>query len=312
MLGVRFFTMDNILHEFLNFPSDVHFDTLNEAAHALLQQHCEDTVSGDGDNAEPPLWSSQPIPRDVLSDLENCLTQSSESGGGEDDLNTTTAVVTCHYDILRVKMEEALSSTGIKNLSSKAMGKCIALEGGVAMGKSTMGKLLVALAASIGQQVFFFEEPSNQVRLVAFIGDQKTEAKDFQLLMLRYRIMVLRLAVILTRAGCSVILDRTLYGDRVFEYQNWVQGNIDDEGHAEYLQAYAEASHEYEELCTSVTVIYISKTLDESDKLIKRRDREGENKYSPGYLASIIDTYAKYIFCHCFHLFSPNHSLFNL
>jgi deoxyadenosine/deoxycytidine kinase len=176
------------------------------------------------------------------------------------------------------------------------LGKISILEAGIGAGKTTLGMLMTLLACSKGKKAIFIEEPSNDRKLQKFLENMQKKALKFQKRMLGYRVQILRLALELTKRGYNVLLDRSLYGDRVFEHVNVVQGNITPEQHAEYLEYFLEMRRLYEDICRAATVFYFPQTLEETKARIKKRNRTGEvGGYTDEYLNQINDTYAKYL-----------------
>jgi deoxyadenosine/deoxycytidine kinase len=181
-------------------------------------------------------------------------------------------------------------------------GKGSFFEAGIGAGKTTLGTLVLLLAAHCNKKMVFIEEPSNSERLQKFIANMKVEgeALNFQKLMMEYRCSILEVAVELKRLGFNVLLDRTLYGDGVFAYVNMLQGNMTEEEYAEYVDCHKRAIALYQELCETATVFYFPQGLEESKLRIAKRARPGEvsegkiSGYRDEYLMQINETYAKY------------------
>lgn len=200
--------------------------------------------------------------------------------------------------ILSIRQRIAiLRAFGKSLLFAPEKGKLIFLEGGIGAGKTTLGILVTLLATRLRKNCLFMEEPMNLEKLQVFISDQVGCATDFQKLMLNYRVVVLELACCMVDLGYSVILDRSLYGDRVFEYVNWLDGNINNLQHREYLKTFSEIRKKYEDLCSHAVVLYMPQTTEGCVKRVQRRRRGNEaSGYSLEYLQKINSTYAMYIF----------------
>jgi deoxyadenosine/deoxycytidine kinase len=173
-------------------------------------------------------------------------------------------------------------------------GSATFIEGGIGAGKTTVGKLLVWLASFTQLPLIFIDEPSNDPLLQEFILNKKTKAASFQKSMLRYRLEVLKMAVNLLNDGWLVVLDRSLYGDRVFEYINWKLGNMTNEEHFDYIVEFTKYKNQYNTLLENAQVAYIPQSEETMVERIKQRDRQGEvDGYHKDYLNLIRETYAK-------------------
>ena len=181
-------------------------------------------------------------------------------------------------------------------------GQLIFLEGGIGAGKTTLGKIVSAMACKSGKKCIFMSEPMDLDELEIYISDPKTHALSFQLSMLTHRVNVLNLAKSLIDIGHSVILDRSIYGDRVFEHVNWSRGNIGDEEHITYLKKFMNFKKIYHQLCSDAQIWFVPQDLNGSIENIKKRSRRNElNGYSLDYLEEVIKVYEKYSLMYLFH-----------
>jgi deoxyadenosine/deoxycytidine kinase len=209
------------------------------------------------------------------------------------------AECSCHPEIVRVIEVESARA------SSRAPGKVLFLEGGIGAGKSTAGWLMVALGSILERTVVFFEEPKNRRALTSYIKNAKTEALSFQILMLSYRFRVLDTARALALLGYVVVLDRSIYGDRVFEYVNYLKENISQQQHEFYEKYFWGEMANRRKHAVTVEVFYLPQTVEESLRKIARRGiKEEIEGYTTEYLGLINDTYATCAFYLSFDSFA--------
>lgn len=116
------------------------------------------------------------------------------------------------------------------------MGNLIYLEGGIGVGKSTYCK---EIAQRLNYRVI--EEPvKTNPYLEPFYQDPQRYAYEMQIYLLHRRIGLQQLAAaeaLYSPDFSGSMLDRTVFGDRVFEELHHEDGNISDLQHHAYLTA---------------------------------------------------------------------------
>lgn len=105
-------------------------------------------------------------------------------------------------------------------------GKTIVIEGNIGSGKSSMAKEMETFFNSVGIPAVYIPEYVDEELLTQFISDMKTHAYTFQLFMLEKRAEIYRRAIEMCKLGHVVIMDRMMYGDLVFAFHHFQQGNI--------------------------------------------------------------------------------------
>lgn len=189
---------------------------------------------------------------------------------------------------------ESLLPYYLGSLPGTTNNSLVFIEGGIGAGKTTIGKFLVWIASLTNTPLIFIDEPFNHDKFREYVADQKNKALDFQKSMLAYRLQVLTLAKHLMDQGWFVVLDRSLYGDRVMEFVNWKVGNITSAEHIDYLNEFATSRNAYDSLLQNAQVIYIPQTQESMIQRIRARDRVGEvDGYMLDYLNLIRDVYDK-------------------
>jgi deoxyadenosine/deoxycytidine kinase len=175
-------------------------------------------------------------------------------------------------------------------------GRILILEGLISAGKSTAGKEILAFAEKIGVKCKFFTEPLIQDLLDLFLSNQKKYAFSFQLAMLIKRQAIYREAQKFAAEGWFCIIDRSLYGDYCFALMHKNRGNISDEPETLDQSAMTEwksylAALHCEEFNHPDYVIYLEVTPETAIRRCKKRDRNGETKYTKEYFEELCQVY---------------------
>lgn len=161
----------------------------------------------------------------------------------------------------------------------------VAIEGGIGVGKTTLGKSLMRFIRNHEnwEHKDFYPEPFNQKMLEQFLSDKKKYAYAFQLYMLNRR----QTNYALAKAGNrDAIIDRSLAGDYVFASVQHRLGNITDSEFEVYQQIFNEfAPYEPD------VIIYLRTSTEVAMNRIKTRDRNGECSYTEEYLNEISREY---------------------
>lgn len=164
------------------------------------------------------------------------------------------------------------------------MNRIICIEGGIGVGKSTLGRDLAEYMNHKGHVTRFYPEPFNQDFLEMFIGNMPRYAFAFQLYILTRRQLNYNDAQ--HRTHESSVIDRSLVGDYVFMQLRYSFGNVSDAEYAIYIAEYAKYT-----VYKPDVVIYLKVKLDEMQRRIESRGRDGEAKYELDYLDKLQKTY---------------------
>ena len=161
----------------------------------------------------------------------------------------------------------------------------VAIEGGVGVGKTTLGNSLARYIREHESWELknFYPEPFNQKMLEQFLSDPKKYAYAFQLYMLNRRQTIYALAKV---SNNDSIIDRSLAGDYVFASVQHKKKNISDVEFEVYQQIFEEFAP-YE----PNVIVYLKTTTDSAMSRIKSRDRNGECVYTVDYLDELSQEY---------------------
>jgi deoxyadenosine/deoxycytidine kinase len=124
-----------------------------------------------------------------------------------------------------------------------------------------------------------------------YLQNKDKEAFWYQTLMFLQRIITYHKALVLQKEGKTVIIDRSLEGDRAFELANLRDGSIDKEQHRIYNLL---VTGEKEQLLSPDITINLKCSLETSIRRIKKRNRPGEVEAyikDPDYLERITAAY---------------------
>jgi deoxyadenosine/deoxycytidine kinase len=92
----------------------------------------------------------------------------------------------------------------------------IAIEGNIGSGKTTLINILKNKLISEGKKVKVLDEPINEHLLNLYLSDRKRYGLMFQFVMLGLRLDCHKRSLKYSDKGYIVLLDRSLYGDKVF------------------------------------------------------------------------------------------------
>ena len=169
------------------------------------------------------------------------------------------------------------------------MGSVIVIEGGIGVGKTTLGSsLMKRLNEHYGQRTEFCPEPFNQKLLELFLSNQSEYAFSFQLYMLSRRQDIYNTVKEKKYRGITSIVDRGMVGDSVFANLQHNQGNINEKEYDIYTQEY----NKYGPYIPDI-VIYLELTPEKCMERISSRGRKGESAYSIDYIREIQNIYKK-------------------
>jgi deoxyadenosine/deoxycytidine kinase len=175
------------------------------------------------------------------------------------------------------------------------IGSVFVVEGHIASGKTTFGKMLVEYATAHGRRAVFLPERFPEALLNQFIdwndtngtsGARNPYAFAFQMAMLDERQRTYREALALSEQGFLVIIDRSLPGDYVFASVNYALGSFTDEEWAAY-----EAKVQPTDLLAPAGIVHLDTDVDDNMRRIAMRARGSESRYKRAYMNAVDSKY---------------------
>lgn len=165
-------------------------------------------------------------------------------------------------------------------------GNVITIEGGVGVGKTSLGNTSERYLNLIGIRAKFFPEYVNDTLLSQFINDMDRYAYPFELFMLAKRAEIYREAQRFAESGGVAIIDRSINGDWAFTKMQYDAGRITDQDWETY-QAILKSEDFYEPALTVV----LNCTPERSMERIITRGRGCESGYTLEYLQLLKKAY---------------------
>ncbi|QFI14376.1 deoxynucleoside kinase [Borrelia maritima] len=161
----------------------------------------------------------------------------------------------------------------------------IVIEGLIGVGKTTLGNIL---SKELG--VPFYSELNNDFTLAVldkFYKDKSRWAFSVQINFLNERFKLIK-GVFRTKGG---ILDRSIYGDRVFASLLNCDGHISDEEYKIYIDL---LDNMLEHSQRPSLLIYLDCSIDEVERRIKNRNRSFEMNIPRDYLEGLNGKYLEW------------------
>lgn len=162
----------------------------------------------------------------------------------------------------------------------------ITIEGGIGVGKTSLGRSIERFLNKIGIKAKFFPEYVNQTLLAQFIGDMNRHAYSFELFMLAKRAEIYRDAQRFADLGGLAIIDRSINGDWAFTKMQYDAGRITEDDWVTY-QDILKAENFNEPSLT----IFLDCDIERSMARISKRGRGCESDYTVEYLQKLGTAY---------------------
>jgi deoxyadenosine/deoxycytidine kinase len=161
------------------------------------------------------------------------------------------------------------------------------IEGIIGVGKTTLGNSLEYYLNSVGLKCKFYKEYFNENLLNQFIGDMKSYAYFFQMMMLVKRIEIYKEAEEFSKLGGISFIDRSLIGDMTFAKMHYINKNISEDEWKIYNNFIKD-----EKLLVPSSCIYLKCNTETSINRIKNRGLISEiNGYNMDYITKLKDMY---------------------
>lgn len=165
------------------------------------------------------------------------------------------------------------------------------LDGGVGVGKTTLGLSIQRYLNGHGVNTVFLQEYVHNKLLKVYLDDKQRYAFTYQLLMLHKRLHIYQQAQDLARQGIMVFVDRSLEGDMAFFEL------LRDGGYITPMEAelYYDTAKD-EMACTQGVVnVLLAARCDTALARVKVRARGGESGYDLDYLTKLETYYNKLV-----------------
>jgi deoxyadenosine/deoxycytidine kinase len=161
----------------------------------------------------------------------------------------------------------------------------IVIEGIIGVGKSTLSQDLAKLLG-----YHFLKEPvEDNPYLEQFYANPKRYALEMQFWLMSKRFTMHQEAIELVwRTGQGVVMDRSIYGDRVFAEQNYLDKNIDKAGLDNYLNM-SKVMTQF--LMVPHLTLYLDASPKTCQQRIKHRLRNCERQIPLNYLEGLTKLY---------------------
>jgi deoxyadenosine/deoxycytidine kinase len=200
-----------------------------------------------------------------------------------DSINANTHVFSKMTDTLVATPEcERL----FRSLTSSPL--ALAIDGTIAVGKTTLGQLFYKLALQCGVDAHFLSEKRHTPILDVYVHDQKRYAFPFQILMMEDALNRQEMAALLKQRGIFALLERPVFGNHVFARVNLECGYIEQRDYDEFYAKLVPLEGEDEGLDA---VLWLHVDLEETMKRMGLRGELCEQDYANSYLGKLHDAY---------------------
>ena len=164
-------------------------------------------------------------------------------------------------------------------------GLIIALEGGISVGKSTLGRSLEDRGHFLGRPIVFFKEYDNPM-LPLYLKDQQRYAFPFQSVAMKERLNTHREAERLVNEGKCVVIDRGIPGDLAFALMQKDRGFFTEE---EWMVYWKYVLEHRDTKWKPDLVVYLECSPEQAFDRLKTRGNQDEiNSYTLEYFQQLM------------------------
>ena len=171
-------------------------------------------------------------------------------------------------------------------------GHVITVEGLIGSGKSTLGRSLVKYLKGIGLDAVFYSEFVHQPLLEQYIADMSKYGYGFQIIMVKERLRIYRIASEAAKRGAIAIVDRCMLGDIAFAKMLYDQGIISHDEWNIYLSLIKK-----DKIIEPSLTIYLDCSAKEAFRRMVARSNDAEvGGYTLKYFQQLEKSYHQIIF----------------
>lgn len=171
-------------------------------------------------------------------------------------------------------------------------GHVITIEGLIGAGKSTLGRTLVAYLNGIGLKAKFYSEFVHQPLLKQYIGDMKKYGYGFQIIMVKERLRIYKIASEAAKKGIIAIVDRCMLGDIAFAKMLYDQEIIKEDEWKVYLSLIKR-----EKIIEPSLTVYLNCSAEEAYRRMVSRSNDAEvGGYTLEYFQRLEKSYEQIIY----------------
>nr|QBK90819.1 MAG: deoxynucleoside kinase [Pithovirus LCPAC201] len=171
-------------------------------------------------------------------------------------------------------------------------GHVITIEGLIGAGKSTLGRSLVAYLKGLGLDATFYSEFVHLPLLEQYIGDMKKYGYGFQIIMVKERLRIYKIASEAAKRGIIAIVDRCMLGDIAFAKMLYDQGIIKEDEWNIYLSLIKK-----EKIIEPSLTVYLNCSAKEAYRRMVSRSNDAEvSGYTLEYFQRLEKSYEQIIY----------------
>ncbi len=171
-------------------------------------------------------------------------------------------------------------------------GHVITIEGLIGAGKSTLGRTLVAYLKGLGLEAKFYSEFVHLPLLEQYIGNMEKYGYGFQIIMVKERLRIYKIASEAAKKGIIAIVDRCMLGDIAFAKMLYDQGIIKEDEWKVYLSLIKR-----EKIIEPSLTVYLNCSAGEAYRRMVSRSNDAEvGGYTLEYFKRLEKSYEQIIY----------------